>query len=1008
MVELAKRLEEIGIEVWLDIWNLIPGEPYMPKIEEALAKSSAIAVFVGALGRSPYQNLEVQTAINTRARTGTRVIPVLLPGASEDQATGFLQIFTWVKFEQTLDEDNFQLLVCGIRGTPPRSDARRSEPATPWQGRNPYRGLAVFDVEDAPFFCGREEATKQAVAKLRDALPEGRGSRCLCIVGASGSGKSSLARAGVCYSMMQSDANWKPVIFTPGHEPLESLASAMLRFSGNAADGLALTQNIEALRKDERMLHRSVMAAMTQQPEARVLMLVDQFEELFTRSSKQEERQAFIANVLCAAEEAGGKLALIITLRADFYEECAPYPKLARVLSDQQVLVGPMTQDQLRAAITEPAGKVQCEVEPELTRLLLRDSEGQAGVLPLLQFVLLKMWNAKGSACKLTVAAYEQIGKLDGALNEDAEQAYALLSDRQKELCKRLFIRLVQPFQANRFAKQSVPIDELLGSDSPPEAVKTMEEVLGILAGPQARLITIAPAAAEKKVHVELAHEALISGWKRLQAWLNADREFLLWKQRLRVGIDDWRKTGKDEGSHLTGALLDQATSWLKQRPDDHSGEEKQFIEDSRRCRIAAKRRRYLMFLAPVTVSAILVTAVIVWEKRSSERARMITNARTLLAAEPALGLVLAAEAAKEHHTPQTEALLQEAVQAAGAPMLQNLTAGNAGNNRFNDVAFTRDGRYVATAGNNGSAQIWDAGTSGASSSFDMNSPVERVAWSRDDQLLAAGASDGVVKLWRVKSGQAGGAPAGSDASEALGPQKLPGKIKALAVKPDKPEVFAATADYKIFRIAAATAPIMLAALTDHINDLALSPDGGWLAAACNDLTVRLWRLASGEVRAIAHPGPVQYVAFTGDGKRLVSATIDGEALIWDVDSGKQLCRLQPPGRNVIQAAASADGARVATQNADRSLSIWDANSCKEQATFQKQDESITKLALNGDGSRLAAATRAGVRIYELNFAKLNERAQNILHDVKRSDLANCYRYLKPSKCAVYQDAAHQ
>jgi hypothetical protein len=524
--ELARRLVAAGIVPWLDRWNLVPGTPWQSAIEDALEVCDACAVFVGAGGVGPWQNEEFRAAVDRRVRAGAgryRVIPVLLPGAERDERSrlpAFLAATTWVEFRRGLDdEDALHRLISGIRGVAPGPGPEKDV----YAGICPYRGLESFDVADAPFFFGREALVEWLVNALR---PRGQEEpRFLAIVGPSGSGKSSLVRAGLLASLragaLDGSGQWPMAVFRPGADPLESLAVALCDVLGEDNAVATVRGLIDELRADPRALHVAVRVALRNvDPGCRLVVLGDQFEEVFTHCGDDVSRRALIDNLLYAATVARGKTVVLLTLRADFYGRCAPYPELAAALSDHQLLVGPMSDDEVRAAIERPALLTGIELEPGLADTLVDDVRGQAGALPLLQHALLELWNRR-SGRVLTHDAYRAIGGLTGALEQRAEAVFADFDEAERRVCRQLFLRLTQPGEGTEDTKRRASLQELLSVD---EGQETLERVIRALAGEQARLITTEGGASlSSEQYVEVAHEALIGGWSRLRHWIEQD-----------------------------------------------------------------------------------------------------------------------------------------------------------------------------------------------------------------------------------------------------------------------------------------------------------------------------------------------------------------------------------------------------------------------------------------------------------------------------------------------------
>ncbi|MDF1816656.1 MAG: toll/interleukin-1 receptor domain-containing protein, partial [Verrucomicrobiales bacterium] len=367
---IGEALVAKGIPCWLDKWNLIPGEEWQEEIEAELKRCGSCVVFLGPGGISTWQHEEMRRAIARRVENRDekfRVIPVLLPGVDpgkRSELPDFLTRTLWIEFRSANDEDALHRLISGIKGEPPKKHARIDST------RCPYMGLDAFHAEQADLYFGREADVQWLVKELKE-------TRFLAIVGASGSGKSSLARAGLVPVLAEQEwsSHWPVVVLRPGPRPLENLATALAK--------AGLYQNPGQLQEEmatrDNRLHLTVRQAVDEEakPEQRVLLVVDQFEEVFTVCDDETQRNGFIENLLYAATIAGGRTVVVPTMRADFYPQCLSYPQLAAALSDSQLAVGAMDRENLREVIERPAEMVGCEFEPGLVELLLDDMEDQ-------------------------------------------------------------------------------------------------------------------------------------------------------------------------------------------------------------------------------------------------------------------------------------------------------------------------------------------------------------------------------------------------------------------------------------------------------------------------------------------------------------------------------------------------------------------------------------------------------------------------------------------------------
>jgi len=614
--ELARRLKQEGIEPFLDKWNLIPGQPWQEALEAALDQSAACAVIIGSGPFGPWHHEEMRAALELRV-SGSRgkfpVIPVLLPEAKRPQnhdLPKFLKRMMWVEFQEGLDDKQaFHRLVCGIRGIAPGPGPG----PIIFEGECPYRGLEVFEEKHARFFFGRKAQVDWLLShRLAPMAESSHAKRFLAILGPSGSGKSSLALAGLIPALraekVEGSAGWPIVVFRPGSNPLESLAIELARVGGSEPSAVAIKGLISGLAQDRTTLHLTARLALREAPAARLVVLADQFEEIFTLCTDEALRRALIENLLHAAAVVGGPTLVLLTMRADFLGKCATYPDLAAALSDGQELVGPMTKHELRLAIEHPAALVGCTLEPGLTDLLLQDVQGQAGALPLLEYTLLELWRQRRRNC-LTVADYHDMGEVQGALEHRADAILEGFRSRPEELeiCRRIFLRLTQPGEGTEDTKCHAAFDELIASEA---ERATVEEVVRKLA--DARLITTegrkrtaragaqpaetegrerpAPPPGERQPprYVEVAHEALIRGWKQLRQWIDADRAGLRTHRLLTEAAREWQEHNQDESYLYIGSRLDVAREWSEAHALDLNPLERDFLDAS----LALRRRR--------------------------------------------------------------------------------------------------------------------------------------------------------------------------------------------------------------------------------------------------------------------------------------------------------------------------------------------------------------------------------------------------------------------------------
>ena len=422
----------------------------------------------------------------------------------------------------------------------------------PFQPRTvcPYKGLAAFDAADADYFFGRDRLVAELVAKSV-------GARFVGLVGDLGSGKSSALRAGLLPALaagvLPGSDHWPQVVIRPGETPLAEVARALARTFPDA--GLPAADAAAAL---DGALARLAAGH-------RLLLVVDQFEEIFNATRDEAERSAFVD--LLTAERTG--LKVIIAMRADHYGRCAVYPALARLLGSEQVLVGPLSATELAAVIEHPAQRVGLRVEPALTEAIVADAGREPGVLPLLSTTLLELWGLRDGG-RLTLASYRATGGLHGAIARLAEATFAELDPHRQRVARSLLLRLAGPGEGTALVRRSVALDEL-DADSDP----AVAEVLGRLTA--ARLLTTGEG------HVEVAHEALLREWPRLQGWLDEDAAGRQVRLHLIGAVRDWETRGRDAGDLYRGARLATAMEWAADRDVELNAAERAFLDESRR-----------------------------------------------------------------------------------------------------------------------------------------------------------------------------------------------------------------------------------------------------------------------------------------------------------------------------------------------------------------------------------------------------------------------------------------
>jgi WD40 repeat protein/transcriptional regulator with XRE-family HTH domain len=772
-------------------------------------------------------------------------------------------------------------------------EARRGAP--PAALPCPYRGLSAFGEQDAPLFFGREELTDRLVNDIRR-------KPLVALVGASGSGKSSVVFAGAVSRLRR--AGWSIAELRPGvgDSPVSALADAIDRLERPGSQ--------------------------------RTLLVVDQFEELFAYDT------GVVREFIDVLLQPVGSLTVVLTLRADFLGQALEHARLAERLQGSTLTIGRMSGAQLRRAIESPLPD-QVGYEPGLVERILTDLGDEPGRLPLLQFALTMLWARRQDRC-LTHAAYEELGGVAAALGRYAEDVYHNELKADERQVARLFVQLVRPtgHPTRRVARHS-ELDE---------SQWTVAQRLAAT-----RLVTTGTDVTGGET-VELAHEALISEWGRLRHWVDGDRDFRAWQERLRTAIDQYETSGRDEGALLRGVPLAEAQRWLTERATDLCPTEREYILASRALQ-GRTTRRLRVFAAGLAVLLLVASALGI----GAERQRRMLRVEERLAASQAI----AAHADATIETRPVESVLlsvqaydeADTVEARGS-LLRHVvehthTAGFliGHTSRVSAVAFSPDGHTVATASVDGTARLWDAGTHQVLATLTGHANwLRAVAFSPDGRLLATGSDDRTVRLWDVA--------ARAPVVAFTGHQ---GPVRAVAFSPDGRTLAAAGDDrtVRLWDVATRRTVTVLSGHLGAVRGVAFSPDGRVLATASFDGTVRLWSTATWRELAVlsGHNGWVLGVAFSPDGRTLASAGADHTIRLWDVAAARELAALAGHTDMVLSVAFSPDGRTVASASADRTARIWDVATRTGLTTLTGHGGWVTGVAFGPRGDTLATSS---------------------------------------------------
>jgi WD40 repeat protein/energy-coupling factor transporter ATP-binding protein EcfA2 len=955
---IAARLKRAGLEPWLDRWALTPGGDWQRELGAGLDACVACAVFVGAHDIGAWELQEVTVAIDRAAtQRGFRVFPVLLPGVDEpfdpNRLPHFLRARTWVDFRDPRhDRRALQHLINAVKGVPfgPEVAVVRGDEVAP------YRGLRVFGEEDARFFFGRDREIQRLLEKLKS-------SPFLAVLGPSGSGKSSLVRAGLVPELragaLAVDGEWHVSVLRPGAAPLTALAAQLVEL--RPVDGMQAT--LDALGRDPRTLHLSVELALADgSPGERVLVIVDQLEEVFTLCNDESQRRQLFANLMYATSQPGGRTVVVVTMRADFYPRCAAYPEFAQLMTAQQMLIGPIDSDGLRQAIEEPARRVGLELEAGLSDTILADVAAEPGALPLLEHALLELWERRRGEL-LTLEGYREAGGVHGALAQRADQIFDGLSRDQREIARRALLRLTQPGEGTEDTRRRATRRELATA----EGDAAFEMVLGRLV--DARMLTTGRDETGQDV-VDVSHEALIRGWPRLRGWIDADRAGLLGHRRLTDAAHEWDTLGREPAAFYRGARLTIAREWAAEHAGDLSPLEAEFLSASdaaerKELAAAARSTRRLRGLAGAMTALTLIVVVLgmlALGARNDARRQatdasslaLASTATSLLSTRPDVSMLLALAAYRESPAVEERSSMLAAVETIRATGVRAILHGHTG--PVNGVVFSRDGRTLVSASNDGTVRFWEVASRrpiGAPLAVGPTA-VYALALSPNGRILATGSFGGAIDLWDVATRKSLGRLPSSDANP----------VESVAFSPDGSTLAAGRADGVVGLWGVASRRMLTSHSTGATNvvaAVAFSPDGLTVASGSGDGTVRLWGVASGRLLGSlpsAAGNTVYGVAFSPDGRILASAQLLGGVRLWNVLSRRLIGEPLTGGQSALSVAFSPNGQTLASGNSDHTVRLWNVQTRRSLGQPLTGDtDVVSSVAFSPDGRTLASGS---------------------------------------------------
>lgn len=913
-----------------------------------------------------------------------------------------------------------QAPICRISGDPITLTTRKLELVRPIQeGICPYRGLRYFDFnnEDAQYFYGRTALTDESIDKLGS-------SNFLAILGSSGSGKSSLVRAGLLHKLklgqsLSGSDRWKiyPPL-TPGEQertPLQNLAWVFVE----AEPELSLVERASQLKKAEELISMGVegfksLIAATQAP--RMVLVVDQFEEIFTLCKDDSERQKFFDCLLGALEQSNGKLFLVLVMRADFLGKCAEreYSGLANYIANpkHQVLVKAMTVPELQEAITKPAQQVGLEVERGLVQQMIEDVLGSPGSLPLLQYTLTELWEQK-LVNRLTLSEYNRLGGVKGSLQKQANQVFQDFPEAEKKVAKHIFLELTQLGEGTEDTRRRVLKNELVTTEY---AEETVNLVLSKLV--KARLVVtdkllLRGETGDRVTVVDLAHEALIRHWSQLKAWLEENREMLRRKRQINLLARQWVENGKSHryGDLLGGIRLNLAEDFfvknlgelssdaieliqLSQEARDRQIQEKeerdrrelQLLQD--RIEIESKANRKLRQRAIIASSLgiltgiALIVAIYMWlmanyREKTAKSVQLAIASEASLNVDSTRSLLLAIQANLIQDTPQAKLALWNAFKE--------------NHERFNLVGHEgsilyaefdpKDGNRVLTVSSDGTARIWKLNNS--ENPLVLKGHKDIVVHGRFDpknsNRVLTVSYDGTARVW--------------DTNNIDNPILIvedEGFVNYGSFDPNNSNrILTASTDGNT-RIWDINNSSVLVTLKGHEGDVWMASfdpnNSNRVLTIGSDSTARVWNLKnpSNPLVLKGHEGDILYGSFDPkNSNRILTTSTDKTARVWNLSNPTQPLILNEHNGIVKMASFDPNNSnRVLTVSEDGTARVWDLSQPEKPIVLGGGAGKVVYGEFKPDNSNqvLTVSQDGKAQVWELKAKGQNAIVKNTLN----------------------------
>ena len=749
----------------------------------------------------------------------------------------------------------------------------------------PYKALEYFDfnpeapeeIDDPLYFYGRTGVIKQLLDKVRNG-------NFLAVLGASGSGKSSVVRAGLLYQLylgkeIPGSDKWKIYKpFTPGAHPLEKL-------------GQLLGEQLATVNDLVNFIDRI--------PNERVMLVVDQFEEVFTQCQDKKKREQFIECLLGTIERIHDKLRLVLVMRSDFQGKCDDYPDLATSIDKNLVRVMQMTSEELREVIEKPAKKVGLEIVPELVNQMIDDVQGSPGDLPLLEYTLAQLWEKSHRYQRLTLEDYKHpdFGGLKETLEKQANKVYdSLKTEEQQQVAEWIFLKLTSIGEGTEDTRRQIRQQDLVNSKHSQHLV---DQVLNRLAAADSRLVITS----EEKLEgergepvVNIAHEALIRNWSKLQEWIAKKRYAELIRRRLEAKVQEWLRLGKSSGGLLDERELDDVQNWCKSLDAQDSGE------------------------IPKLDELIAASILVINENKLQQ---LTTSTETQFASNKQLDALATAIKAGEL-LKKTSSRIRENIKILVLTNFNQLIYGFRERNSLKEhnqgvlgINFSSDGQRIVSTSRDNTIKIWFCDGNLIQTINEHKDIVYNAIFNNKNDLLVSASRDRTIKIWKLDPN-----------SSCFKLDKciyIEDQVFNIALSPNNQIIASDTRSGKIklWDLSGKLIAPLDGHPNERINDLNFSPNGQIIASAGADQCIKLWSTENYNcIDTLTEKDSVYAVNFV-DNQTIVSGTGEGMVSVWNLDTKKPI----PIGRHkaaITRLAVNQDSKIIASASCDHTIAIWD------------------------------------------------------------------------------------